>query len=61
LEAEALQASVDMIWEASLAVLQLNITASLKQPRQLAEEVVSKTPDAVANQSCRARVVFFES
>lgn len=34
-------------------IVQLDITASPKQPRELAEEVVSETPDAVANESCR--------
>lgn len=57
-EAQAPQANADTIWEASLTILQLNITASPKKPRELAEEAVSKTPDAVSNQSCKACFLF---
>lgn len=57
-EAQAPQANADTIWEASLTILQLNITAAPKKPKELAEEAVSKTPDAVSNQSCWACFLF---
>lgn len=57
-EAHAPQANADTIWEASLTILQLNIAASPKKPRELAEEAVSKTPAAVSNQSCKACFLF---
>lgn len=50
-----------MNWEASLTILQLDITASPKQPRELAEKVVSDTPDAVASKPCRACYIPLES
>lgn len=57
-EAQAPQANADTIWEASLTILQLNITASPKKPRELVDEAVSKTPAAVSNQSCKACFLF---